>query len=103
MTAPFTLETFSGRIGERFRIDADESGVLEAELVEATAPAGAAGSPSGRPGGRNPFSLVFRGPAEPVLPQRTYRFEHETLGALDLFIVPIGPDESGMQYEAVFG
>jgi hypothetical protein len=52
--------------------------------------------------GRLPFSIVFLGPLEPVLPQRIYRFEHEALGTFELFIVPIGPDESGMRYEAVF-
>jgi hypothetical protein len=98
MLEEFTIETFSGRIGDRFRIRADESVVVEAILTEATT-ADAAESTLGR---RVPFALVFRGSFEPILPQRIYRFEHDDLGAFDLFIVPIGPDESGMQYEAVF-
>ncbi len=48
------------------------------------------------------FSLVFRGAMTPVFPQRTYRVEHETLGSIDLFLVPIGPDAAGMRYQAVF-
>ncbi len=48
------------------------------------------------------FSLIFRAAREPVLPQRTYHVEHETLGSMDLFLVPIGPDDSGMRYQAVF-
>jgi len=32
------------------------------------------------------------------LPQRIYRVEHERLGAIDLFLVPIASD----RYEAVF-
>ena len=48
------------------------------------------------------FSLVFRGPHEPLLPQQIYPFEHDQLGAFDLFIVPVGRDEEGLQYEAVF-
>ena len=95
----FTVETFRGRIGDRFRISGHGASVVEAELTEATA-GDAAESP--RAGERRPFSLVFRGPLEPILPQQIYRFEHDALGAFDLFIVPIGPDESGMQYEAVF-
>jgi hypothetical protein len=36
------------------------------------------------------------------LPQATYRFEHETIGAFDLFIVPVGRTAQGVSYEAVF-
>jgi hypothetical protein len=101
MLEDFAIDTFSGRIGERFRISAPGSAVVEAELTEATA-AGAAEPPRVVGDRRLPFSVVFRGPLEPILPQRIYRFEHDALGAFDLFIVPIGPDEGGMQYEAVF-
>ena len=38
----------------------------------------------------------------PALPQRIYRLEHAELGGLDLFLVPIGRDASGITYEAVF-
>jgi hypothetical protein len=36
------------------------------------------------------------------MPQRIYRLQHEELGQLELFLVPIGPDADGMCYEAVF-
>lgn len=60
---------------------------------------------------RAPFAVLFHGPLEPVLPQGIYRLEHERLGVLDLFMVPVGPDEpsdpgerpTAMRYEAVFG
>jgi hypothetical protein len=50
------------------------------------------------------FSLIFSGPLSPYYPQMIYRLEHEKLGTLDLFLVPIGPDgdRQKMQYEAVF-
>lgn len=59
---------------------------------------------------RAPFAVLFHDPLEPVLPQGIYRLEHEQLGVLELFIVPIGPDEpsepgrqpTAMRYEAVF-
>jgi hypothetical protein len=38
-----------------------------------------------------------------VLPQQIRRVEHPSLGSMEIFLVPIGPDASGMQYEAVFG
>ena len=50
-----------------------------------------------------PFSLIFLGPPNPILPQATYRLTHDQLGELDIFIVPVGPDPQGrIQYEAVF-
>jgi hypothetical protein len=48
------------------------------------------------------FSLYFRGPLTPLLPQGTYTLEHATLGALDIFIVPIKREADGLLYEAVF-
>jgi hypothetical protein len=51
---------------------------------------------------REPFSLVFRGPVTPVLPQKIYRLEHPTRGSLDIFIVPVGRDRDGVHYEAIF-
>lgn len=56
----------------------------------------------GMSGVREPFSLIFRGPSDQTLPQGTHRLEHDKLGSLELFLVPVGPDEDGMLYEAVF-
>jgi hypothetical protein len=92
-----THEDFAGLVGDRFRLVAGPEAALEVELIEATALRAAAEAPR-----RQPFSLVFRAPASVVLPQRIYRVEHARFGALDLFLVPIGPDAQGMRYEAVF-
>lgn len=54
------------------------------------------------PGERAPFSLLFLGPAEPVLPQAMYEFEHRAHAPMTLFIVPVGPQDGQMRYEAVF-
>ena len=51
---------------------------------------------------RQPFSVFFRGPLEPVLAQQLLRIENSTFGELSLFLVPIGPDENGMLYDASF-
>jgi hypothetical protein len=56
--------------------------------------------PAGRP--RRSFSLLFRGPQRLYLPQRIYRLEHDAIGALDLFLVPIAPDSQGSLFQAVF-
>jgi len=52
--------------------------------------------------GRLPFALHFHGRHRGHLPQQIWRLEHETLGVLDIFLVPLGPDANGMQYEAIF-
>ena len=101
MLEQFTLATFAERVGEKFQVD-DGSQVIEMQLVAATAATLRSGERATTPSGRDPFSIVFRGPLEPILPQRIYPFRHETLGSFELFIVPIGPNGDAMQYEAVF-
>jgi len=51
---------------------------------------------------RHPFSLQFAGPAGNVMPQATYRLEHPGMGALDVFLVPIGANRDRVLYEAIF-
>ena len=85
--------TFSGHLGDTFRVYPDDSSTLDLELVSATEQ----GDGSGRP-----FSILFRGSKDALLPQRTYRMEREKIGAFDIFIVPIGPDDEGLLYEAMF-
>jgi hypothetical protein len=48
------------------------------------------------------FSLLFRGPLSPSLPQQIHEWSHESLGNRSMFFVPIGPLEGGMGYEVVF-
>lgn len=98
----FTVSTFAPYVGETFRIDPGAAEPIATELIEAREFGRQAGAgPSSRLE-RTPFSLVFRGPSEILLPQRIYRLEHDRLGAFELFLVPIGPDGEGMCYEAVF-
>ncbi|TQM54614.1 DUF6916 family protein [Humibacillus xanthopallidus] len=52
---------------------------------------------------REQFTLTFAGGPNPPVRQRILRLDHESLGGLDLFLVPIGPGVDGRQrYEAVF-
>jgi hypothetical protein len=97
--AEFSSATFVDLPRSRFRVYADNAPPVEIELVEATT------SASSRVPARvseASFSLVFAGPRKPFLSQRTYRVEHEKLGVFDLFLVPIGEDQHGFRYEAVF-
>jgi hypothetical protein len=91
MLENLTIENFRPLQGERFRVAPDDAEAFEVELVEVT-------EIPREPGGRTPFSLVFRGGPNPPVEQRIYRVEHDELGELDLFLVPIAVD----RYEAVF-
>jgi hypothetical protein len=93
-------DDFRAAQGDTFRLAAG-TGYLNLELKEITE------FPGGRPGTlRAPFAVLFHGPLSPVLPQAIYCLEHEGFGALEIFIVPLGPDQptgTAMRYEAVFG
>lgn len=99
MSAPFecTLDHFVPLIGDAFEIT-DGSASIRAKLVDATdlREVQAAGRRSRQ------FSLVWRGPPGRILPQRIYAVRHPSFGALELFLVTIGPDAEGMRYEAIF-
>ncbi len=94
MIADLTIESFEGRAGEGFRLAADV-GTLDITLIEYERLGESVLK-------RAPFSLVFLGPREPVLPQRIYRLTHDELGELEIFLVPIAQDADGTRYEAVF-
>ena len=93
MLEDFTVGTFSGHLGDSFRVHPEDSSTLDLELVSSTGL---------NEGSERPFSIVFRGPGDALLPQRIYRMEHAEIGAFEIFLVPIGPDEEGLRYEAIF-
>ena len=86
-----TVDQFLERLHDRFRIAPEDAEAFEVELVEVT-------EIPREPGGRAPFSLVFHGGPSPPLPQAIYRVEHDGLGTMEIFLVPIAVD----RYEAVF-
>ena len=55
------------------------------------------------PDANRPFTLLFTGPTEVRLAQGVWRLAHGTLGALDIFLVPVGLRGDVPIYEAVFG
>ncbi len=97
MPAELTEAEFSKYVNTKFRVMLDAEMVeLELELVK-----GYPGHPEDQRGMER-FSLFFRGPAQPFLPQTTYSLDHDAMGIFDLFLVPIQPDGAGPRYEAVF-
>ena len=102
-----TKETFEPYLNQFFILDLEGQDSVPLQLMdvmahqthsdyERKAPVGAVLRQEG-------FTLTFRGPRQPALPQRMYSLEHEVLGKLDLmFLVPVGEDGNGRYYEAVF-
>jgi hypothetical protein len=88
-----TIESFAAHVGERFALE-DGAGSYEFTLAECES--------RGQGFEREAFSLTFIGPADPVLAQRIYRLRNADLGALEIFLVPVGSDASGTCYEAAF-
>lgn len=89
---------FACHLGTAFRLALPSGEWLDLVLIEAAAhPRPAPGAP-----GRQGFSLVFRSELPGHLPQGIYGLEHAHMGRFEIFLVPIGPRQGGMCYEAVF-
>ena len=88
-------EDFEPHLNTTFRVPRGGEEPLELELVEI------AGG-DGRFEHSYSFSLFFRGGPHFVLQQHTFTLEHDALGTLDIFLVPVARDPDGFRYEAVF-
>lgn len=87
VNTPFVLHTGEGSI---------EVILAQANILPAS-PAGAMDA------GNEKFSLLFRIPARAGLEQGIYSVEHQRLGRLSVFIVPVGGSiNAHRHYEAVF-
>lgn len=87
-----TRAEFAAAIGEPFDLAVGEA-MARLTLVEAT---------SSAPATSASFSLIFREPAQRVLPQGIRRLRNATLGTLDIFLVPVARDGQGTSYQAIF-
>ena len=90
-------QSFVPYLNQTFQLQIETSEVLDLELIEVSGLAC-----SDAEAKRKPFALILRGSKEQVLEQGTFRLQHAAMGGLDLFMVPIGPDDQGMRYEVVF-
>jgi len=101
--AALTYETAKALEGMSFQIDLPDGTVVPVKLDEVllyeTRQRRRSKGPAPR---RDPFSLYFIGPPQPVLPQAIYTLRGQEQGFDKLFLVPIGQDGEGTEYEAVF-
>lgn len=94
MSKNLSSRVFSEHLHSSFQVRVPGAAPLSLELIEVSEKSE---SPQ-----VEQFSLIFRGLLAPHLPQGMYAFEHEKLGTIDLFVVPLGPDSKGMTYQVVF-
>jgi|ERR1700722_4843629 len=94
MSVHLTQAMFEENLNTRFWLLNEGSEPYAMDLVELTN-----GHSTSR---QEQFSLRFRGDSNQVFPQRIYPMKHDAIGDFDLFLVPIGRDETGTFYEAVF-
>jgi len=91
-TQSAVASTFAEHLNSTFRLH-HQPATTELELIEVS---------DGSTHGHINFSLLFRGPQQPLLLQQIYPVEHDRLGRFDLFIVPVKRDAQALYYEAVF-
>ncbi|EJL62937.1 DUF6916 family protein [Flavobacterium sp. CF136] len=95
--ALLTLNDFDTLINNVFTIRISDEVQLEAELIELTK------LNNYSPLERNPFSIVFRTEQKnEYYEQGIFIVVHPEKGDLQLFLSPLGFDDVGMKYEAVF-
>ncbi len=94
MLENLNVQTFAEQLNTKFTIPVSDSDALVLELIKA--------EDTGSSPRQEQFSLIFRGPADRAIPQGTYRMEHDNLGQMNLFLVPVAKQEDGMHYQAVF-
>jgi hypothetical protein len=51
---------------------------------------------------RPPFSLIFDGPSDLLLLQRTYDIENAGGGQVTVFMVPVGRTAEAITYQVIF-
>lgn len=97
--ATVTVEDFERYAGSdfTFRVEVPEGAQAPALKLVSVRRVGAAVD-----GRRQPFSLVFEEDRATPLPQSIYPLAHESLGDLDIFIVPLSQVGLRCTYEAVF-
>ncbi len=89
-----TVEDFEAQVGTAFDVAYNGEKLIALELKEVSRKAALAED-------RVSFSAVFVGPVGEDLGQGLYSLSTASVEA-EIFLVPIGPFEGGMGYEAVF-
>ncbi len=88
---------FAPYLNQGFTVRFEPGAELTAQLVEVRE------TENYSPAPRKPFFIVLRTEQKDrFYPQGIYTIIHPDKGEISLFLVPLGADSQGMQYEAVF-
>lgn len=92
-----TIQNFAGAANQTFDVQLGEAGHVMTLVDVRPLP------PQPFPGmRREPFALTFRSQSPLILPQRLYHMRNPAMGALEIFLVPLGRDAAGTLYQATF-
>ncbi len=100
MLETLTIDSFKPLVDSAFEVAINETRSLQFVLtsVKELAPA--------TEQRRAAFSLIFHGPAEPILAQQIVPLQSAALGTLSLFMVPLGVEQTAAggytRYEVIF-
>ncbi|HEX3407321.1 MAG TPA: hypothetical protein VHS81_08805 [Caulobacteraceae bacterium] len=95
---PVVFEDFADRVGETFTV----LGLGEIAPVLTLTTADLLPIHPGGPAMRPPFSLIFDGPSDLLLLQRTYDIENAGGGQVTVFMVPVGRTAEAITYQVIF-
>ncbi|HEX6390540.1 MAG TPA: hypothetical protein VFZ89_13865 [Solirubrobacteraceae bacterium] len=102
MLEEFTNQTFDALLGQRFEVVPTHGHPFVMVLAECRRVGDMPPDDLGFAIRREPFCLLFYTGRDVVVPQQICRMRNRHLGEFSMFIVPVGPDQRGMRYEAVF-
>ena len=98
MAAELTEKEFSKHVNTKFRAQLDDGDEAELELDEVKGYSSKAVEQTGM----ERFSVYFKGPTTPFLPQKLYTLRHDQMDEFEIFLVPLAQNDEGARYEAVF-
>ena len=102
MLEALELARFEGLVGDSFELLQEGAAAVSLELTEANSVGELSAKQAAELDKRQPFSLIFRGPADLVLEQAIRTVRHPGIGELTLFLVSIDRTEESSLFEAVF-
>ena len=93
-----TVNDFSGFVGQKFHLQAEDGTIVRAKLIETN-------SPKTRRGlrfRREQFSIIFDVENSLELIQGQYRLSHPQIASMELFMVPVDLPAKHNRLEAIF-
>ena len=94
MSDSISFGDFAEHVNAQFTV-ATAQGSVTLELTEV-----AVGNPV--EGFRQPFSLIFAGPIDPVLAEGIHTLSNSATGSLDIYLIPVASMGERQSYQAIF-